>query len=310
MESDKIIEKSIPLYDTKDKESAILFDLNDGYIIVDETTNEVSEFNLSQDNQFFNDLSKHYVYGGPTHLYERENGQLINLETNQKETNDIAIQDSINLFKEKVEEEKKSNSNNSLANNSATSDEKLYGYAVGGKIPNLYHNPNGICGSCAAGNLLAFFCWNVDYRFVPNIYLKSINTESGDGKEFIRSIVPFVDGEDALDVTKKGGSKPEGLQQGLKRYLTEKVGYLGNVELNDLRKNRNPSVNKIKSGLPFILGLFKTPGNPYNNHWVLATGYVYRKPAENIVLYYKVTDGWGSDKSYVNVSWTDYMVAI
>lgn len=54
----------------------------------------------------------------------------------------------------------------------------------------------------------------------------------------------------------------------------------------------------------------KTPGNPYNNHWVLATGYVYRKPADNIVLYYKVTDGWGSDNSYVNVSWTDYMVAI
>lgn len=38
MKSDKVIENRIPLYNTKNVESSVLFDLNGGYVIVDEAT--------------------------------------------------------------------------------------------------------------------------------------------------------------------------------------------------------------------------------------------------------------------------------
>ncbi|MDS0527840.1 DUF3800 domain-containing protein [Clostridium sp. SHJSY1] len=305
MKSDKVIEKNIPLYNAKNDESAILFDLNEGYIIIDESTNEISEFSLTEDNKYFKDSSKHYVYCGPTGSYEENSGKLKNLETNEEENNKEKVQEGINRFKKNVEKNQLSNSVKSPKTINKASNNTLYVDRIEGKIPNLSYNPNGICGSCAVGNLLTFFHWNITHGFVPSRYENSVNS-GGNGEEFIKSIVPYVDGDSP-------GSNQNELKSGLKKYLTERVGFKGDVSLYDLSSGpaaEAHGVDKLKSGLPFILGLHQASGNQYGDHWVVAIGFAHTAENDSIPVLYKVINGWGSNEAYVNVAWTDYMVAI
>jgi hypothetical protein len=310
MKSNKIIEKSLPLYDTKNDESAVLFDLNGGYVIVDEATDEVSEFSLTKDNQYFKNSNKHYVYGGPTRFYEDNNGKLKNLETNKEENNVSEVEKGISDFKKNIQKNDANKKSQSLKSDTTSASGDLYGTIIGGQIPNLSYNPNGICGSCAVGNLLTFFSWNINKGFIPTQYQSSV-VPPRNGSDFIESIVPYIEGQASVDPNYHSpGSGPNQLQKGLTGYLRDKVGYLGPVNLYDLRTDRIQSANQINSGLPFVLGLYETDGNPYGNHWVLGIGYVYMDGVKTLPLYYKVVNGWGQNDVYVSAGWTDYMVSI
>lgn len=310
MKSDKIIENSIPLYNTKNVESSVLFDLNGGYVIIDEATNEVSEFNLTEDNPIINDNSKHYVYGGPENIYLEKDNKLENLQTKEKENNKDAIENDINAFRKNVQANKLKQN---LSSVKTATEPKLYGEMIGGKIPNFEYNPNGICGSCASANFLAFFCWNVNSRFVPQKYQASINS-ADNGVQLIKSIVPYVElnGAAALDPKQKGGSTAISLRDGLTKYLKDEVGYIGPTYLLDGRTDPSQSIAVIKRGIPFILRLHPMPdnSNPYKNHWVLGVGYVYMESNPNMPLYYRVVNGWGQNDAYVNFGWTDFLFHI
>lgn len=141
---------------------------------------------------------------------------------------------------------------------------------------------------------------------------RSFANPSDTGAAFVKSIVPYIEGNDYVNpnVTSPGSSANQ-LQTGLRNYVTNVDHLLLNqVYLIDLQDNPVPSVSKINSGLPFVLGLYQTSGNPYGDHWVLAIGYVYMGQAKALPLYYKVVNGWGNNDVYVNKGWTDFMVSL
>lgn len=193
------------------------------------------------------------------------------------------------------------------------SEPTLYGSMIGGRIPNIKYNPNGICGSSASANFLAFFSWNIDSRFVPQQYQASINS-TDNGVQLVKSIVPYVelDGAAALDPNNKGWSNAISLRDGLTKYLVNQVGYIGPTYLLDGRTDPAHSIGVIKRGVPFIVRLHPMPdsSNPYNNHWVLGVGYVYMESSPSMPLYYRVVNGWGQNNACVNFGWTDYLFHI
>lgn len=301
MKSNKIIEGNIPLYNTKDVESEALFDLNNGYIIVDKATNTVSEFNLTKDNKYFNRTDEHYVYGGPTESFKEKDNKLIDLSTYKEEKNKLKIEESLDIFKKNT----KSNTQTITANaatltaNAATLNE----IDIAGTIPNLAYNPNGICGSCAVGNFLTFLSWNVSSPFVPQQYQSS-------GTNFIKSIVPYIEGQASVNPNYTSpGSTPSQLQTGLNNYLSNVVGYTGKAALFDGQADPVRVTGITNHGLPFVLGLHSgDSSNPYGNHWVVGIGYVYIPLNQSMPLYYKVINGWGNNDVYVNKAWSDAVV--
>ncbi len=309
MKSNKTIEGSIPLYDTNDVESSVLLKLNNGYIIVDESTNEVSEFNLTKDNKYFNSASKHYVYGGPTESYEEKNNKLIDLKTNVEEKNKNKIQENILRFRENVKS-KMALKSASPSDTPLPADGNYIAEVISGRIPNLDYNPNGICGSCAVANYLTWYSWNIYSGFVPQQYQNSVNS-SDNGTQFIKSIVPYVDGEAALNLNNHGGSTPQQLKDGFTSYLSTNVPqYVGAVDLFDGQADPARVTGITLHGIPFILGLHSGDNNQYGNHWVVGIGYIYLSPNKFMPLFYKIIDGWGNNNTYINKGWSDSVVCL
>lgn len=299
MNCDKCIENTMLLYDTIGNEVAILYELKSGYVIVDKCTNEISEFSLTSKCKYFENKNKHYIYAGPLSYYEEnEKGKCTELTTNLVKKNE-QVQEKIELAKVKYIKKKNSikNKKNKLKRSIPYKEKK-----IAGTIPNVSYNPNGVCGSCAVSNLLSYLYKNVDEKYISNNYIENNQVKE---KELVNSIIPYIEGEDSLNTENESeGSDENKLLQGLKDYFQD-----NNIEVNIKKSHLTVLKGKsiINKGLPFIMGLYSTLGNPYGNHWVVGVSYLY-KISSIIAIYYGIIDGWGNNDVYINVAWSDVTI--
>lgn len=301
MNCDKCIENKMLLYDAIGNEIAILYELKSGYVIVDKSTNEICEFSLTSRCKYFENKNNHYIYAGPLSYYEeKEEGICTELTTNLVIPN-TQVQEKIELAK--VNYIKKKNT----LRNKKSKNKKGMPYKekkIGGIIPNISYNPNGVCGSCAVSNFLSYLYKNINQKYISNNYIENGQIKE---EELVKSIIPYIEGEESLNIEiESEGSDENRLLEGLEKYL-----YDNNIE--EKFKKSYLTVLKgrgiINKGFPFIMGLYSTLDNPYGNHWVVAISYLY-KLSSFMAMYYGIIDGWGSNDVYINVAWSDVTVWI
>ena len=158
---------------------------------------------------------------------------------------------------------------------------------ISGKVPNYSYNPDGICGSTAAGMYLRWYDLNVNGNYVPS------SLESSDGVNLIKHLRGYIDGS-------KPGSTTGDVYSGIISYCSAQgIKHNGGYALVDI----SYVIGRVDTyETPFILGLYNHP--TYKNHWV--TGYGFSiSGGSNFAT---VNDGWANTEVSINLINCDYII--
>lgn len=263
---------------------AICFHIdNGGYIIVN--TNDLSIPELSLNNEcYYKDNNKQYVYNGSLNYLEETNDGLVSLYTNKV----------VSIPKDKIYKREKKNKEDIIRELEKNDNQIITPYNVISEkylstpLKTYSFNPNGICGSVAAAIVFMFYDEVVSDLYVDSKYENG--DDNGTGSVFINYLVPLIDGTEP-------GSKTGELATGLTNYLHTNRR-IGNSAVSTSTFDYYTIKSRINANRPVIIDT-NVPSE-YGEHWVICHGYYSSTSSTETNQFVIINDGHGRNGIWVD----------
>ncbi|MBQ7991497.1 MAG: hypothetical protein IJ252_00575 [Solobacterium sp.] len=177
-------------------------------------------------------------------------------------------------------------------------------YVTASWFPTAYvsTNQNGICGTIAAAQLLAYYDdYSADAYVPASIRIRYSSTP---GTLISTYLYPVIDG------LYPNGTLPTHIANGINNFLTNYSGMSG-VYAQSAVTTWTPAKAKLDAGKPVLIGTLAVLNSPLGNHWVFAYDYFLSGSGH---YYYvclpNISTMIGTTAYNVNVGWTSGVVYI
>lgn len=159
-----------------------------------------------------------------------------------------------------------------------------------------WKTPSGfLCGTYASSVLLAYWQDYLDRTCLPEEIRKPQQFES---EALIKSLRPLVQPLDLPTV-------PLQIAVGLNRYFRHyQVPYRARLTTVGAWQR---VTKRILVGEPVMIGLLKLFGSSYNNHWVVAHGFLETADGQR---FFKIHDNWGSVDKIIPATWANGTISL
>lgn len=280
------------LNDINGDSTYFLLEFSKGYAIVSKENGIISEYDLSEGSNPYEQYSGQLYYGGPFNYFDE--ATYIN-EIRLLNSDDINLIGEINKEFLQID-----NTGTMLLGKNeyvGISSSRMSNYSSGKWINSSSNYPSsqgypsaGICGTIASAGLLAYYDDYVSDDYVPASLRTRYSSTPG---SLITTLYNYID-------KGKSGTIASNLGSGINSYL--RAYSSSNYKTSyGLATTWAAAVSKINSSRPIVIGLASILGSTYGDHWVLV--YQYYAGA-NGTDYYRCVDNHGSYNKVIQVAWS------